>query len=214
MVCNASSAPKHRSWARRKWISTLLMFFSFNTLTATGQNFFPSGVFSPGDPKLDSFVAKWYADQLSALNEPSLFEAKQDSTIQSYRFLWLRTFHHPVAIRVLLHPDGTGTVFTKVADGAGGFKPGNLILNKTVSLTAERVKNVVGRIQRLKYWMLPRRDANADGMDGAQWVIEGIDHGKYRLVDRWSPESGPIRELGLYFLRELSGLDLKTEEIY
>jgi hypothetical protein len=183
-------------------------------LDCDGPELFPVGCFFPGDPKLDSFVVKWYAGQLSALKEPSLFEAKQDSTIQSYRFLWLRTFHHPVAIRVRIYPDGTGTLFTKVAGGAGGYKPGNLILNKAVSLTEERVRNVLERIQRLKYWMLPLRDANARGLDGAQWVMEGIDHGKYRLIDRWSPKEGPVRELGLYFLRELSGLHLKAEEIY
>jgi hypothetical protein len=47
-----------------------------------------------------------------------------------------------------------------------------------------------------------------------QWVIEGIDHGKYRLLDRWSPENGPVRELGLYFLRDLAHLRLNADEIY
>jgi hypothetical protein len=184
------------------------------TIFAVGQSFFPVGAFYPGDRKLDAFVANWYSGQLTALQEPSLFEMKQDSDLQSYRFLWLRTFHHPISVRVLIHKDGSGVIVTKVADGAGGYKPGKLIVNKTESLTPEGVKNLVDKIKQLSFWTLQERDNSSIGADGAQWIVEGVDQGKYRLVDRWSPQKDPVRELGLYFLRDLSGLDMKAEEIY
>lgn len=199
---------------RPRGVLLLLTLSCFATMRAADEKFFPTGAFYQDNPKLDSFVAKWYSEQLTALEEPSLFEAKRDLTVQSYRFLWLRTFHHPVAVRVLIHPDGSGTVVTKIADGAGGFKPGRLIVNKTESLPPDRVKNLAEKIQRLGYWTLPVRDAKGPGEDGAQWVFEGIERGRYHLVDRWSPRNGPVRELGLYFLRDLSQLDLKGEEIY
>ncbi len=44
--------------------------------------------------------------------------------------------------------------------------------------------------------------------------MEGSYNGEYRLVDRWSPQNGPVRELGLYFLRDLARLELKSEPIY
>ena len=49
------------------------------------------------------------------------------------------------------------------------------------------------------------------GLDGAQWIIEGLLNGNYHIVDRWSPEEGSIRAIGLHFLK-LS--DLKVDEIY
>lgn len=209
-------------WARQRRLKcpaggyrlAALTIFFFNAFAAASQNFFPAGVFHPGNPKVDSFKAKWYTEQLTALQEPSLFKLRQDSSVQSYRFLWLRTFHHPVAIRVLIQPDGTGTLVMKMADGAAGYKPGSLTLNKAESLTRDRVKSVVEKIQHLNYWVLPARDPKAPGFDGAQWIVEGIAHGQYRLVDRWTPESGPVRELGLYFLRDLAHLHLKADEIY
>ena len=192
----------------------LLAILLFSTMAATGQAFFPAGAFYADNLKLDAAKAKWYSEQLTALQEPSLFEAKQDSTVQSYRFLWLRSFHHPVAIRVLIYADGSGVVVTKMADGSGGNKPGKLILNKTEPLSPDAAKIFTQRIHQLNYWTLPMRDTNPSGTDGAQWVIEGIDHGTYHLVDRWSPNDGPVRKLGLYFLHDLSGSYLKNEEVY
>ena len=49
------------------------------------------------------------------------------------------------------------------------------------------------------------------GMDGAQWIIEGLDAQGYRLIDRWSPEKGGVRDFGL-FLLGLSGWEFG--EIY
>jgi hypothetical protein len=215
MVTNDFLAEENRVNRWSKPIPSLLLaIFFFGTMAATGQNFFPAGAFDPNNVKLDSFKSRWYSEQLTALKEPSLFDARQNGTVQSYRFLWLRTFHHPVTIRILIHADGSGTVITKMSDGAGGYKPGKLIVDKTESLSPDRVKKLGEKIQRLGYWKLPLRDTNREGLDGSQWVIEAVDHGTYHLVDRWSPENGPVRELGLYFIHELSGFYLKDEKIY
>jgi hypothetical protein len=209
-----------RYWQRRSGRRQPLIAFLFlailpcSVLAAVSQGFFPSGLFYPDNPKLDAFVVKWYSEQLTALEEPSLFEAKQDPTLQSYRFLWLRTFHRPVAVRVLIHPDGSGKVITKMADGSGGYKPGKLLVDKAETLPPDRMKKLLEKVEQLSYWTLPARDPKPPGFDGARWIVEGVDHGKYHLVDRWSPTKGPVRELGLYFLRDSARLSLKDEEIY
>jgi hypothetical protein len=61
----------------------------------------------------------WYSAQLRALKEPSLFQLASNALSHSYRFLWLRTFNHPIAIRVDIKPAGTGALTTKVTSGAG-----------------------------------------------------------------------------------------------
>src|SRR5262249_24167185 len=123
----------------------------------------------------------------------------------------LRSFGRPIAIRVLMHPDGTGTLTTKMTDRTGqhGLL---LIVNKTEPLPADRVKLFREKIKQLEYWAQPMRDPRPSGYEGARWVLEGVDQGRYRVVDRWSPRNGPVRELGLYFLHALA--HLKEEPIY
>jgi hypothetical protein len=51
-------------------------------------------------------------------------------------------------------------------------------------------------------------------LDGAQWILEGVKNGKYQVTDRWSPEVGPIRNLGIMMLIDLAKLKLLYEEVY
>ena len=43
--------------------------------------------------------------------------------------MWLRSFHHPVAVRLDIMSDGTGKLTVKIANGAAGYKPGKLVEN-------------------------------------------------------------------------------------
>jgi hypothetical protein len=38
-------------------------------------------------------------------------------------------------------------------------------------------------------------------MDGAEWIVEGVDDTGYHFVDRWSPRRGEVRETGLSLLK-------------
>ncbi len=72
------------------------------------------------------------------------------------------------------------------------------------------------RVQELGYWDLPTREEKTDviGLDGAQWVIEATKDGTYKVVDRWSPEKGPVRTLGLIMLLDLAKLKLLYQDVY
>src|SRR5215469_17272752 len=106
-------------------------------LVTSQDTYFPSGALSDSD-QADSFKSRWYSDQLRALDEPSLLEKAKDPSLQSYRFVWLRTFHHPVAVRLDITSDGVGKLTVKIANGAGGYKPGKLIENTSRSVTTEQ----------------------------------------------------------------------------
>jgi len=58
--------------------------------------YFPVGTFGPLNS--DLFVREWYSKHLVAMEEPSLSCGVLEDT-ETYRFLWLRTFHNPVAVR-------------------------------------------------------------------------------------------------------------------
>ena len=156
---------------------------------------------------LDSFRNEWYSKYLKAMDVSSLNSiAESDET---YRFLWLRTFHHPIAIRVWRKGEERNMVF-KELDGAGGYDPGKLIANRTRRLTTDEWDKFIKLLQQASYWQLPKESKNG-GRDGAQWILEGKKDEQYHVVDRWSPEGGSYREACLYLLK-LSGQ--KQKELY
>lgn len=153
---------------------------------------------------------------IKALEEPSLWELSQKSQQEVYRFLWLRSFLHPIAIRVEVQPDGSGTLTVKETDGAGGYGPGKLIQNRTSIIPKDRLESFLGIVDRLKYWDLPTKpNSRVLGLDGAQWIIEATKTGRYKIVDRWSePKDEPIHEIGTLLMNQLAKLQLPRKDTY
>jgi|SRR5208282_2411559 len=175
------------------------------------QQFFPSGVFGE-KPPLDKGTARWYSSQLRALDEPSLWELSKTESRQSYRLLWLRTWDNPISIRFDVNDDGAGQLVTKMSNGTGGYDPGELALDRTRQLTKEQVASLLFKIETAEFWGLPTNKTSG-GRDGARWIIEGVRRGQYHVVDRWSPDSGPVRDVGLY-LMHLTDLDIPANKVY
>src|SRR5215204_1130025 len=69
----------------------------------------------------NQFRRDWYSNHLRAMEEVALTSLLDED--ESYRFLWLRSFHHPITIHVWR----TGVdqfIVVKEVSGAGGYKPG------------------------------------------------------------------------------------------
>ncbi len=185
-------------------------------LSAMGQETcFPQGALSD-DSWSDHFKSVWYSEELKRLAEPCLLEVSRGQSRESYRFLWVRSFDPPVAIRVDVRPDGTSVLTTKVANGEAGFLGTITHLVQDVSrpLTREQTQTLLGQVDRTKFWTLSSSVNDQTGADGAQWVIEGVKGGKYHLVDRWSPKTGAVRELALTFLQGVAQMNVPKDRIY
>ena len=162
--------------------------------------YFPGGLYS-------DFQTKWYSKHLFAMKEPSLWKASKESDLESYRFLWLRSFHQPVVVRLTIGKEGTGLLVAKITNGAGGYRPGVMIKNQEISISREEVSKFLKELNEMKFWNLSFKDEKI-GMDGARWVIEGIKDKKYHVVDRWSPKSGDVRDAAL-MLVHIAKLDVQ-----
>jgi hypothetical protein len=179
--------------------------------SANAENyFFPRGTFDPTRSDRDKFVCDWYSKHLRAMQEPSL-SSGQRTADAVYRFLWLRTFDHPIAVRVEI----TGSVAVLHAvelDGAGGYDPGKPLrqMDRTLS-AAEREKLITG-LKKVWYWGTPRYMA-VGGLDGAEWILEGAENGQYQIMKEWSPRMGAYHDLCLLFL-EFTGFSIPPKEIY
>lgn len=148
---------------------------------------------------LGSSRVDWYSRQLTALQEPSLYAMRTERAAEVYRFLWLRTFHHPVAVRVVCKEDGD-MIVCKMCAGAGGYEPGRLMLNRSASFSPHQKTQLKALLESSRFWELPSKDTSF-GLDGSHWIVEAVKDGRYHIVDRWSPESGAVRDLGLFFIK-------------
>jgi hypothetical protein len=181
------------------------------------QQYFPPGVLD-GNPDRNQSKANWYSRDLRALHEPSLWElSRRDPNAEVYRFLWLRSFHHPIAVRVVVRMNGSGWIHARMTTGKGGNQPGGTSRYSVSWLRKGLTQSFLGAVGSAGFWSLPTlpdADENTAGLDGAQWIIEGIRGGQYRIVDRWSPAVGdPVREVGLLALK-LARFRIRPAEVY
>jgi hypothetical protein len=147
---------------------------------------------------MEEFTAAWYSKHLRAMREPPLACAARGEV---YRFTWLRTFHHPVSVRIDVGEGQESARITAVElDGAGGYGPGKEHRRTVITLNRTGVRRLLDRLQAANFWSLDSHEESR-GFDGAEWILEGSNEKGYRLVTRWSPDDGEVRDLGLYFLR-------------
>src|SRR5215472_5131568 len=164
------------------------------------------------DSRSDEFRSHWYSAALKALDEPSLWELSKLQKGESYRFLWLRSFHHPVAVRIDVRSDGSSQLVTKMTSGAGGYEPGQLTKSTSIGLTKVQTDRFLNKLKKHAFWELEPQNRESGGCDGAEWIIEGVRDGSYRIVLRWSPMNGPVRDLGLFMLKDLARLKVPADE--
>jgi hypothetical protein len=190
-------------------LSTVLCLLIAGVGTLHAQQYFPPGVLGTTTQEHD-FKANWYAKELKALHEPSLWELSQDPNVEAYRFLWVRTFDHPIAARLVVRASGSGWMHARMTSGQGGYKPGRIIRWGVSWLTKAKTQSLLQALAAADFWNLPTLagpNAGPDGVqrigvDGAQWIVEGVKNGQYHVVDRWSPETGdPVREIGMLSLK-------------
>ncbi|MGH8502530.1 MAG: hypothetical protein ACREVE_08655 [Gammaproteobacteria bacterium] len=171
------------------------------------EPYFPEGVLVPESAELDSFRNNWYSTHLRAMSEPIL---RPSPVSRTYRFTWLRTFHHPVTVRVVNAGDKVMLVATELS-GAGGYEPGHVLRRKEVNLAAAQFADIEAFVQQQGFWNLPAHEKTF-GLDGSEWIVEGATD-KYHVVSRWSPESGSIRAIGEKVLA-VAGWQFKADETY
>ena len=191
-----------------------------------GQNpaqMFASGYFpeSYGEPQVDcgrsngpialvgETEQEWYPRQWRAAREPSfyLMAGQETSPEFALRFSYIPSFTPSVFIRVQSDGDGLRLI-AKVMSGAGGYDPGTINRSREVRLSSEQAAEL-RRILAEGELFSEAPDSCPFGFDGSKWIFEVIDIHEYKMVKRWSPNSGAGFDLGQHLLR-LSGWDVDT----
>lgn len=83
-----------------KYFDISIKVDSLNIPIDKNQGYFPLEIFTDTSIYIgyDTLHIEWYSKHLRAMKEHLLFNKKQDKL--TFRFLWLRTFHNPIAIRI------------------------------------------------------------------------------------------------------------------
>jgi hypothetical protein len=186
-----------------------------SAVIGSAGDYFPAGVLGDSSSQ-HRLLSAWYSKHLSAMSEPSLWDvSRQDSTGEVYRFLWLRSFHHPISVRLTVRKDGTGLLTSKETNGKGGYEPGKLVRDLRATLSREQTRWFLDRVEYSGLWKLPTNQSGVIGLDGAQWIIEAVKGGSYHIVDRWSPPAGdPVHALGTTLMINLTHFKLLYEDLY
>lgn len=158
------------------------------------------------DPKGLMYFPKeqesYYTKYLAAMKEPSLMPQAQGEKAFSMRFTWLRSFHDPIAIRIWKEGEDRfirAVRLTKQED----YSPGPASKDFTRQLTPDEWKQIAAITESPLIWTPlnhEERIAVWGGCDGARWIFERRDEGKYSLLDLWCPKDyGPkeFKEAGL-----------------
>ena len=161
-------------------------------------------------------IDAYYHDALTLFNDSTpLDDFRRDPVQEGYRFCWLRSFHHPVLITIHVE-DKQATLNLKIAaaDGSTVHTPGELITNQDIPLTTEQVQELRTLVRQNRFGQEFVSYFSRDfGLDGAVWTIEIKQGKKYHFGYRWSPDSGPLRNIGLHLLK-LSQYEIRPNEIY
>ena len=177
--------------------------------------YFPTGVFSEYLDLSDS-RSRRYAKHLRAMSEPSLLDAVKNKSSESYRFLWLRSFRQPIAIRMTMRPDGSSQLIGVEMTGKNGHDPGVIATTEVVEISQEQIHQFQDLLQTTEYWSMPTVDVRLHEeriRDGAEWMLEGVRDGRYHVVARVSPQNETYREACLYLLK-LSKIEVEASRVY
>jgi hypothetical protein len=144
---------------------------------------------------LDEFEDGWYSEHLRAAGErPLSFVPGSPDTL---RFIWLRSFHAPVVVHVEWAPTGMASLTATMLSGAGGYEPGEVSNTVSRTLTQDEVE----RLLLLRQAALREPPVDCTMMlDGARWIVEAAGADGYHYVNRQSPDSGAVHDLGLALL--------------
>jgi hypothetical protein len=152
------------------------------------------------------------------MHEPSLWElSRRDPHTEAFRFLWLRSLHHPIVIRLVVRPSGSGWLDARMTGGSRGFAPGGIRRYSHSWLRKSQTQALIAAFESAGFWNLPTlegSDNGVAGVDGARWIMEGVRNGQYHVVDRWSPGvQDPLRSIGVLALK-LARFRIRPAEIY
>jgi hypothetical protein len=155
--------------------------------------------------------------KLQAAGDPPLYRA--EAGVEVYRFLWIRSFHPTIVVRIERGGDGARLAAWEFGENddarhlSASFSM-EVQTERRRALSQEEWEALVARIEETPLWQpspppKPLVICTPEGgyiiaginVDGASWYLEGKRDIRYSLIEDFSPKSGPLREAGFALIR-------------
>lgn len=186
--------------------------------------FFPGSIGGAAPLFFGTDQAEWESMYLQRMQEPSLYRCPGSRSDADLRFLWDRSLSPPIAARLVIHQNRTGTLFLHMLAHPAMPPPpppgGKSIsaddryqqtLDRQISITREQAQRVVQMVSNIDF---TTNHSGPQTTDGSDWIFETEEAGHYQVVDfRNNPPDG-ARKLGLFLVMDLGGLTLEHSAIY
>jgi|SRR5277367_2366322 len=154
-------------------------------------SYFPPQAF----PGAGEFKSHWFSQELYALKQQPLWPPQPEnegtfrvSVLVSYPFS-----SESVTLKIL--PDGSGQVVLVSSDISGTRAEAGAVHD----ISPAAVSDFVAAVERADLWNLPvegEPPRSCYVLDGAQWILEAVQNGKYHVVVRLCPVGTSIGTLG------------------
>jgi hypothetical protein len=134
-----------------------------------------------------------YSIEYEAFHVSPLLTASIDNEI--YRFGIFRSFDGISIITIDMSSKTLNIKFSK----DWSYPQSGPEIEKTISLTNEELfefKSALANSQFLEN--APSPESLSQGKDGSTWIFEVKRNGRYASMNRWSPKSGPLYEIGSF----------------
>lgn len=189
-------------------------------------SYFPAFIQGEAPLHFGTDQAEWESLYLKHMGEPSLYHCPARGSEPELRFLWDRSLSPPIAVRLVVHRDRTGTLFVHMLAHPGTvplLEPevnGKTVLDEvwyrqTLGRQIEVTRGQVNRVLQMASGIRFRTDHSAPfTTDGSDWIFETEELGSYRVVDFRNDPPENARALGLYLVMTLGGVHLRKGEIY
>jgi len=165
-----------------------------------------------------------YCEVLTPAREPIAPLRGAGKAVESYRFFYLRSFDPAIVLRLEIQSDADASLRAVELQ----TRTDHIQLARTAYLTPEQIAEFRALIAAQKFWTAPSEFHVRMGFgpfasplaedivmsDGAQWIIEGMDARRYRVMgDDGGAFESPVREIGLAMLdlaeKKFPELDVK-----
>ena len=143
------------------------------------QTYFPPQTFTS---RAGDFQVRWYSADMYALGERPLWPPSSELET-TYRLTYLPAFTDPTVVTVSVSPEEDARISIKTINGDREVTK----VDETVSVPKDQLTRFLTLLEQAHFWTTPT-ELPTRGLDGAEWIMEGVKGGKYRTVVRWCPD--------------------------
>lgn len=142
-------------------------------------DYFPLGTFTGPAAQLTNF---WYSRVLYGLREQPLWGGSQ-TTEETWRFTHIGAWGRSQTVSLFIHSNGSGSIRLRSFDLD---RTGSLSRPDSIEIPADQVSRFLEALKGAEFWTASTH-IRSNGLDGAEWVLEGQKQGQYHIVTRWCP---------------------------